>query len=261
LDKLDWEAKKESEKILYLIVKQEWNECVKLGKPAVEPLIAALKDKDRYVRKKTVEALGKLGDDRAVASLIVALKDKDRYVRVAAVEALGNLGKPAIESLIASLTDENSRIRKGAAEVLNELDWEAKNESEKILYLIAKQEWNKCVKLGGPAVKPLIAALKDKDRDVRKKAAEALGKLGDGRAVESLIAALKDKNGHIRAAAAEALGRIGGNSAVKPLIAALKDKYSYVRAGAAKALENITGQNFGQYPRKWQQWWDENAAR
>ena len=41
-------------------------------------------------------------------------------------------------------------------------------------------------------VKELIKALKDSDADVRERAAEVLGKMGDGRAVKPLINALKD---------------------------------------------------------------------
>ncbi|MBN1888621.1 MAG: HEAT repeat domain-containing protein [Thermoflexales bacterium] len=43
-----------------------------------------------------------------------------------------------------------------------------------------------------PAVEPLIAALKDTDRDVRKSAAKVLGAIGDACAIELLFATLKD---------------------------------------------------------------------
>ncbi len=41
------------------------------------------------------EALGKIGDARAVEPLIAALKDSDEDVRQAAAEARGRLGAPA----------------------------------------------------------------------------------------------------------------------------------------------------------------------
>jgi HEAT repeat protein len=63
-------------------------------------------------------------------------------------------------------------------------------------------------------VEPLIAALKDKDSDVRKAAAEALGKIGDPRAVEPLIAALKDAEWHVRKAAAKALVSLYRNASL-----------------------------------------------
>jgi len=45
--------------------------------------------------------------------------------------------------------------------------WQPKDDVEKAYYLIAKKHWDELVKLGEPAVEPLIEALKDEDRDVR----------------------------------------------------------------------------------------------
>jgi hypothetical protein len=101
---------------------------------------------------------------------------------------------------------------------------------------MVKGDWHNCVALGSPAVKPLIAALKDENSDVRKAAADALVKIG-APAVEPLIAALKDENSDVRQAAAKALGKIGDPRAVEPLIAALKDKD--VRKAAAEALGRL----------------------
>ncbi|MGB9872500.1 MAG: HEAT repeat domain-containing protein, partial [Anaerolineae bacterium] len=59
-------------------------------------------------------------------------------------------------------------------------------------------------------VKGLIKALGyEKDWEIRRDAARALGELKDARAVEPLIAALKDKDSDVREAAAEALDRLG----------------------------------------------------
>ena len=56
-----------------------------IAKGNVKGLIKALGyDKDRIVRVNAVEALGKIGDTRAVEPLIAALKDKDKDVRIAA---------------------------------------------------------------------------------------------------------------------------------------------------------------------------------
>jgi hypothetical protein len=76
---------------------------------------------------------------------------------------------------------------------------------------------------GAPAVPALIQALGDSDWDVRRAAAEALGKLGDPQAVPALIQALGDSDVGVRRAAAEALGKIGDPQAVPALIQALGD--------------------------------------
>jgi hypothetical protein len=93
-------------------------------------------------------------------------------------------------------------------------------------------------------VKSLIRALKDKNEDVRERAAMALGKIGDERAVEPLIRALQDKDEDVRERAAMALGKIGDERAVEPLIRALKDKDKFVRTSAAKSIGKIGDINF-----------------
>lgn len=55
-------------------------------------------------------------------------------------------------------------------------------------------------------VEKLINDLKDKDPQVREKAARALGKATDSRAVEALSTALKDKDSSVRWNTAIALG-------------------------------------------------------
>jgi HEAT repeat protein len=58
----------------------------------------------------------------------------------------------------------------------------------------------------------------------------------DNKDVKGLINALNDENDDIRFRAAEALGRIG-DPAVGPLIRALNDENVNIRWGTAKALE------------------------
>ena len=107
------------------------------------------------------------------------------------------------------------------------------------------------------AVEPLIAAFKDGDANVRLRAADALGKIGDARAIEPLTAALEDEDPSVRAVVANALsmikgaemgqaraaafGRIKDAKTVEPLIAALKDEQAVVRSRAASALGRIGG--------------------
>ncbi len=72
------------------------------------------------------------------------------------------------------------------------------------------------------AVEPLLAALVDRDGEVREAAASALGRLGDKRAVEPLLAALSDESQGVREAAAWALGAMGAEQAEEPLLAQLE---------------------------------------
>jgi HEAT repeat protein len=52
---------------------------VKIGTPAVEPLISALRTQEDWdIKIRTIEALGKIGDIRAVKPLVYAYKETDQ---------------------------------------------------------------------------------------------------------------------------------------------------------------------------------------
>jgi HEAT repeat protein len=74
---------------------------------------------------------------------------------------------------------------------------------------------------------------------MREAAANGLGRIGDAHAVEPLIAALKDRDYDVREAVAWALGQIGDTRAVEPLLATLKDENKGVQESAAKALVKL----------------------
>lgn len=88
-------------------------------------------------------------------------------------------------------------------------------------------------------VEPCIRALNDVHYGVRGVAAIALGELGDRRAVIPLIQSLNDEHPYIRREAAFALGSFEDISAIEPLTRVLNDKYSYVQDAAKQALEHI----------------------
>ena len=151
---------------------------VRIGAPAVEPLIQTLKDENRNIRWRAAEALGKIGDARAVEPLIQALMYGDSGVRKHIVRALGSIrDAKVIEPLALVLRDKSSEVRWEAAETLDELGWKPQNDVEKAHYLIAKVSWGELVILGEPSIEPLNQALKDDDKHVREAAEEALKKI------------------------------------------------------------------------------------
>jgi len=158
----------------------------------------------------SIGSWGDIGDSRAVEPLIEALGDEeDRGIRWRAAVALGEIGdERAVEPLIETLKDEDIIVRWNAAEALGEIEWQPKDDVERAYYLIAREQWNKLVKLGEPTVEPLIKTLGDKDWDVRMRAARALGEIGDERAVEPLIELLEDDDEGVRESAEEALEKI-----------------------------------------------------
>jgi HEAT repeat protein len=213
---------------------------------AVEPLLAALHDEDPNVRGSAAQALDTLGDARAVEPLLAALRDETFLVSWYAAQALGTLGDArAVEPLLAALHDEDFHMRGSAALALGGLgDGRA---LEPLLAALMDEDfsvwWYAAQALGtlgdARAVEPLLAALHDDNLSVRGSAAQALGSLGDERALEPLIVALGDEATLIRWCTAQALGTLGDARAVEPLLAALHDKDFYVRSSAAQALGTL----------------------
>ncbi|KXK05182.1 HEAT repeat domain-containing protein [Nitrospirales bacterium NOB] len=85
----------------------------------------------------------------------------------------------------------------------------------------------------------LDGLLTDPDPEVRRTAAEALGKIGYREAGSSLLGALNDGDARVRAAASLALGRLGESRSGTALARALSDPAETVRANAALALGEI----------------------
>ncbi len=238
---------------------------------AVVPLIAAFKDTNGNtgvdvgvresaaaalvtigtVRSLAVSCLGKIKDPRAIEPLIADLTDAgpDLGFRAGAASALEMIGAPAVDRLIAALKDADTDVRDLAASALGNIKdpraieplIRALKGRHGIYDFFPGSAASALVNIGTPAVEPLIAALRDADRDVRKLAVFALGNIGDPRAVEPIIAALKDGNTDFQNTAASALAEIGA-PAVEPLIALLKDTDVNVRLSAASALGMIKDQ-------------------
>ena len=181
-----------------------------IGEPVVNPLTQALKHNHPFIRRGAVQALGIMGESRAVPNLIDALKDADPWVRHEAAVALGRVGDPhAVAPLIESLNDPLEHVRMAAMATL--------------------------CSLGQASISPLIQALVDKNEDVSRRAALALATIGE-HSVEPLIAALSSQNPGIRKEAASVLGQIGNTTAIPALIDTLTDPDRAVRIDVVKAL-------------------------
>ena len=93
LDEIGWKSKGGQENVYYLIAKAKWKEVSKIGKLAVVPLIQALKDGELDLRYGAAEALGEIGDERALEHLNQTLKDEEEEgVREKVAEVLVNMG-------------------------------------------------------------------------------------------------------------------------------------------------------------------------
>jgi HEAT repeat protein len=206
------------------LARQPVDVLASVGKPAVKSLVAGLKGRDPFVRRQSAQALGEIGDPRAVEPLIDLLSDPDALIRRHAVKALGKIEDPRAVTPIARVLSDS------------EEEWHVKGSAAEALGRMKDPN----------AIEPLARALMDLHWNVRSQSAKALGSIGDRRAVEPLILALKDQDAAVRGYAAEALGKIRDERAIESLRAALEDEDRDVRKRAEQALMRIIGEDFSE---------------
>jgi HEAT repeat protein len=206
-------------------------------KDEIDIQIDLLNDPDWVVRREAVITLGEMGDERCVEPLAKALRDGDWQVREVAIEAMGQVGSPAVDTLLRLLRDWD--VRKYAILSLGKIRDE--RVLDPLMLQLRNDEFkddaiNALVELGEPSVPKLIAALKDRDENVRKSAVLALGRIKNNDAIDPLIHMLGDQDWFTRLTAAAALESIGderGRDAIKPL---LKDPDMVVKMRVERIL-------------------------
>lgn len=215
------------EELLELLKDRKWriredavDALIRRGKDAVVPLLHALEEGHRN-RFDIAQALGGIGDSRAVEPLIQELDTANFFVTQAAAKALGNIGD---SRAIAPLIDV-FRMRWDDTEAIT--TWQT------AAFALAA--------FGRPALLPLLSALDDEDENVRLWSTEALGKLVDPDAIDPLIHMLQDKRPIVRAHAVVALGNIGDSRAMDALTSLLQDEDGYVRHRVLYAISQIGG--------------------
>lgn len=215
-----------------------------------DELCGMLRADDTLTRIEAAEALGGLGDPRAVEALTAALVDPDFKVALAAAEALGNYHDPqAAGPLVEALNREDIKGIERALEIANAV-------------VLALQQ------LGEPGFQGLLRVVQEHadEEFAGGGAVRALGEIGDWRAVKTLFLALHSPSFEVVEGAATALYSLGemtlpffvaallspdsdtrhwarmtlpkfGASAIPPLLAALHtSSRAYVRQEAASVL-------------------------
>lgn len=216
---------------------------------AVEPLIQTLGNYDSGIQSVAAEALGRLGDPRAVMPLIhgleSGLENGDHRLWPEALYALGKLAdKRAVGPLIRALNNSADGYRIAAATALGQLgDLRAVSPLANALHGRRPVQWGLGVavvtalaRLGdSEANQALVEALESADGEISGWAAIVLAKQGDSRTVEPLIRALRIFDPE----AAEALGELGDRRAIEPLIRQLVSSSLDSRRTAATALVRL----------------------
>jgi HEAT repeat protein len=135
-------------------------------------------------------ALGQLKDPRAIPILIQTLKVHKR--RSSFAEAVAEIGEPAFQPVLDLLTSQQSTLRWNAVNALIQL-W------------LRQPELHSIIQTG--TVVPLIGALHDNDRDIRRLVARLLGYIADRRAIDPLVELVRtERHAKVRLEMVTALG-------------------------------------------------------
>jgi HEAT repeat protein len=195
---------------------------------AVEPLIAVLRGNNFSLKCAAAESLGRLKDPRAFEPLSVLLWKGEGELQIKAQEALTEMGPMVVEPLCRILLAQNDPRRFFVADLLTKIhDVRAIGPLVSVLGVgenaIGTTAADALIGIGSPAVAALLVAITSQDAVVRRLAARALGGIRDERAIESLLAALMDETVDVRRQALEAVAKFQDNRVLDALLFALSD--------------------------------------
>jgi len=221
------------------------------------PLLSQLiQDEGDGVRKAAIRALVAVGSDEAASAAVPSLRkmllddqDPDGVVAMENAAALGALAKPLVPDLIGVLQDGSATAqqRNAAIEALRAIGPDAKEAGPALAALGGDGDSKFRLTITAaladvqadfdtflPVITPL---LRSEDRQVRERAARALGTAGVG-AAPTLVDMLEDENPYVQIAAARALHRIDPTEDVMipTLISLLQHENTWVGRNAAVAL-------------------------
>jgi HEAT repeat protein len=180
--------------------------------PALQQL--AVSADSPNLRQAVFEALGELGDRRAVSTLRQALNTPDKFVEIQAAYGLARLGdKEMLPRLQDALKTDPGAVKQGvlAGYYLVKLDRDA-------------------------GLDYFAGLLKGRDFALSALAAEALGKTDNPRAALVLVEHHRHEDPQTRLSIARALSRLGGSRSFSALRKMAGDSHPGVRAAALTGL-------------------------
>jgi HEAT repeat protein len=190
---------------------------------AVEDLTRLLQDKTvkaAEVRLMVIWALGEIGCERAADELLPFLRDSDEQIQTAAVRALARMQSTiAVEPLLELARSEISKeMLLEVVEALGELRSEG-------------------------SLDFLIERLARGDREVKRSAASAAGKIQNDRVIGPLNDLFKTEDVDTKVTAIRALARVASDNALSSLIPLLGDAEEEVRRATISALEGAANES------------------
>ncbi len=194
------------------------------GGEAVPALIGALGHASPLVRFHSAQALGAIGDERAIEPLVERLSDREENrgsVAAGAEAALRAFGVRAVPALLAQLGCAPDEVLTRVVRLLGDIGSD--------------------VGTGVPE-EPLRRLLREAGEYVRAQAAAAVRKVLGAGAIPDLLATLDDPSRWVRLAAAEALAHLGRPEArpvLEAILAGAEDAYE--ARWAEELLELLPG--------------------
>jgi len=192
---------------------------------------------DEFKRSNVAEALGKIGDKRAVGALIEGhcFEATDALIKIGGNEVIDPLlkslesGNPSYDAFIVLGTLKELRAFEGMCKYLGQED-SHRELAVRGLGLLGDSR----------AVDLLIERITtDKSEFVRCSSALALGRLHNKKAIPVLMAALHDHSKEVREHAIWGLGQMNDKAAISPLLAQLKGEDVISQIDAARALGEL----------------------
>jgi HEAT repeat protein len=207
---------------------------------ALEPLMASVRDRHDLLRAASADALGALGDARALAVLSqAALRDPAPLVRAQAATAAARIGgEEATEVLMAALSDPDYATRLRALEAFENMRLVDTTPLEQALgdtnQEVRKRAALALARLG--YLDQLVEQLAADDRQPRARAYASLLQLGRAGVIDGIVGRLHHHSMQVRASIARACGELRAASAGPALLSALEDPAWPVRASVCEAL-------------------------
>jgi HEAT repeat protein len=178
-------------------------------------------DSEPGLRAQALAALRSLGIRDALPTALAALADDDQNVRMTAVEFVGEFGSPEIlGQLHAQTSDVEPRIRAASVLALGRLGGQVGDAD--VSRLMRDPDWTvreaAIITATNASLRSLlptmIELLSDTDPRVRRRAAAAVGVMGEADTVPRLLAAFPDPSAEVSEAIAVAVSRLDPDAVV-----------------------------------------------
>jgi HEAT repeat protein len=240
-ERRDMIPKTPQERIQYLFVRKKWAELIQMGKSGRSILVKSLKESDPKFRRTIIKALGKSRDPALLEVIQNYLGDPDPQVIADSVSAIGEIGGPEAEKiLVRCLHASYPLVRMEAAWGLKRLGWKPGNDQQRVMMLLAMEDWGGLSRIGVPAIPALITALKEEHSAVRSGATETLRIIGRS-GIEALRQAAGSPDIQMSQAARSALAEIrkkNTDQQIQTPESSEDDQYKKEMAASLKAREN-----------------------